>query len=75
MLDYWCEKTGTCGPGGWGSGCDASCWMRRIAIGLGLAGGTYLLYRGVKWGLQARAGALAGAKSGARGNEEDDAAA
>jgi hypothetical protein len=58
ILDYWCEKTGTCGPGGWGSGCDTACWLRRIAIGLGVAGGAYFAYRGVRWAIGARAGAL-----------------
>lgn len=54
MLDYWCEKTGTCGPGGWGSGCDTACWLRRAAIVLGVAAGGYLAYRGVKWAIAAR---------------------
>lgn len=54
VLDYWCEKTGTCGPGGWGSGCDAPCWLRRIAIGVGVLTGGYLAYRGVRWAIRAR---------------------
>lgn len=65
FADYWCEKTGTCGPGGWGSGCDSpvpgevvACWLRRAAIVLGVAVGGYVTYRGVKWAVQARAGAL-----------------
>lgn len=58
FLDYWCEKTGTCGPGGWDSKCDTACWLRRIAIGLGVTGGAYLTYRLVRWGLSARAAAL-----------------
>ena len=55
VLDYWCEKTGTCGPGGWGSDCNTACWLRRIAIGLGVAGGSYVAYRSVKWAIGARA--------------------
>lgn len=58
VLDYWCEKTGTCGPGGWGSDCDTACWLRRIAIGMGVIVGGYVAYRGVKWGIGARARAM-----------------
>lgn len=58
VLDHWCEKTGTCGPGGWGSDCDTSCWLRRIAIGMGVVVGGYVAYRGVKWGIGAQARAV-----------------
>ncbi len=74
VLDYWCEKTGTCGPGGWGSECDASCWLRRIAIGLGVVVGSYVVYRGVKWGIGARARAIekvVGADGGELPTEEN----
>jgi hypothetical protein len=54
VLDYWGEKTGLCGPAGCGGPCDRACWIRRIAVGLGLAGGAYVIYRGVSWAIDRR---------------------
>lgn len=63
VLDYWGEKTGMCGPAGCGGPCDTACWVRRVAIGLGVVGGVYLVYRGTKWAMARHPGKtlLAGA--------------
>lgn len=53
VLDYWCERTGTCGPGGWRD-CDLACWAKRVGIAAVAIGGVYLVYRGVKAGIGAR---------------------
>lgn len=54
VLDFWGEKTGLCGPAGCWGPCDRSCWIRRAIWAVGVAGGTYLAYRGVKWAIRAR---------------------
>jgi hypothetical protein len=54
ILDYWGEKTGLCGAAGCWGPCDRNCWIKRVIAGVGVVGGVYLAYRGVKWAIKAR---------------------